>query len=786
MFDLGTSFLATVARDPQALAIADGEVRLTYAQWYRLISALVAGFEAMGLKAGDHLVTALQNRWEAATLHWACQFAGVIITPVNWRSTASELDFYLADAEAKAIAYEGVSAQAMKSSLSAQGISRIALDTAGSGDIEFAKLASQSAPDAVPRVDAEAWSVMLYTSGTTAEPKGVPRRQHAERAAAVAHVAQNLYAKGECTLGVMPLYHTMGVRSLLAMSLIGGAFVCLRRFDVVEALKTIAAEHVTNLYLVPTLYHDVVHHPLFAQSDVGSVKKLGFAGAPMTDGLLKKLQVAFRPELLVNHYGSSEIYTFTIDQKAAAKPGSAGRAGINQMVRVVKLGAQSVDDIAAMGEEGEIIALLAGDESFEGYWRRPDADAKALREGWYFTGDTGLMDADGDIFITGRVDDMIISGGENISPVEIESCLSLHTGVSEVAVVGLPDERWGKIVAAFIRRRGAVEAAELDAFCRSSGLAGLQAPAPLRLRRRDSKITGGETSAPQACGRRICRRTRLTRRPPARNGRMTAFSDPRLQHQKLDGFRVEIDAGRERADIVLDRPPLNVIEMAQRDQLRIVFEALDEDARVRVIVLRSASEHFSSGGNIAGFLQASPEHVSKLAWNIAAPARCAKPVIAANRGYCFGVGFEISLACDFRIVSETCLYALPEQRLGQIPGSGGSARLQKIIGITRTKDIVMRSKRIAAKQAYEWGIATECVPDDKLEVATDALVDELRAFSPLAQRTAKTLLNETEDTNLEAAIELEGHCYSRLRQSDDFREGVEAFHAKRKAVFRGS
>jgi 2-oxoglutaroyl-CoA hydrolase len=267
---------------------------------------------------------------------------------------------------------------------------------------------------------------------------------------------------------------------------------------------------------------------------------------------------------------------------------------------------------------------------------------------------------------------------------------------------------------------------------------------------------------------------------------MTAFSDPRLQDQKLDGFRVEIDAARDRADVVLDRPPLNVIEMAQRDQLRMVFEALDEDERVRVIVVRAVGEHFSSGGNIAGFLAAAPEHVAKLAWNIAAPARCAKPVIAVARGYCFGVGFELSLACDFRIVSETCQYALPEQRLGQIPGSGGSARLQKIIGITRTKDIVMRSKRIAAKQAYEWGIATECVANDKLEAATDALVDELRAFSPLAQRTAKALLNATEDTSLQAAIELEGHCYSRLRQSDDFREGVEAFHAKRKPAFRGS
>src|SRR6266516_8227389 len=262
------------------------------------------------------------------------------------------------------------------------------------------------------------------------------------------------------------------------------------------------------------------------------------------------------------------------------------------------------------------------------------------------------------------------------------------------------------------------------------------------------------------------------------------FSDPRLE--KLDGFRVETDLERERADVVLDRPPLNIISMPQRDQLRLVFEVLDEDGRVRVIVLRADGEHFSSGGYIKGFLEASPETVSKLAWNIAAPARCAKPVIAANRGYCFGVGFEISLACDFRIASETCFYALPEQRLGQIPGSGGSARLQKIIGITRTKDIVMRSKRIPGKQAVEWGIAAECIADDKLEAATDALVDELRSFPPLAQRTAKKLLNDTEDATLSIAIELEGHCYSRLRQSDDFREGVEAFHAKRPPKFVGS
>lgn len=476
MFDLGTSFIASVERDPDALAIVDRDVRLTYRQWFTRISALVAAFDASGLRAGDHLVTVLQNRWETATLHWACQFAGIVITPINWRAKADEIDFYLEDSEAKAVVYQDISAAAVAQSKHAAQICRIGLDEVARGVLSFSEMAIATHYEVEPRASSDAWSVMLYTSGTTSRPKGVPRRHRAERHAAVAHVAQNMYGNGERTLGVMPLYHTMGVRSLLSMSLIGGLFVCLPRYDTTQALKLIESERIGDLYLVPTLYHDLVHSEAFAATDVSSVRKLGFAGAPMPDGLLRKLNDAFRPDLFVNHYGSSEIYTFTIDQKAAAKPGSAGRSGINQRIRVVKLNATRAADVAAVGEEGEIIALASSDESFEGYWQRPEATAKVLREGWYFTGDTGYVDEDGDLFVTGRVDDLIVTGGENVSPVEIESCLSLHPAVLEVAVVGLPDERWGKIVAAFIKRAAPVEAEELNAFCQTSGLANFKRP----------------------------------------------------------------------------------------------------------------------------------------------------------------------------------------------------------------------------------------------------------------------------------------------------------------------
>jgi 2-furoate---CoA ligase len=209
MFDLGRTLLAVVERSPDALAIVDGERRFSYAAWYREIGRVGGGLAALGLSRRDRLAVILQNRLEMATLHWACQFVGIVVTPLNWRIKAEELDYCLGDADAGAIVFDEVAAAAVGGAVAARRLPRIAIGGAEGGTCRFEELAG-AASGLAPQAGPEDLSLLLYTSGTTGRPKGVPRRQRAERAAALAHVAQNLYCRGERTLGVMPLHHTMG------------------------------------------------------------------------------------------------------------------------------------------------------------------------------------------------------------------------------------------------------------------------------------------------------------------------------------------------------------------------------------------------------------------------------------------------------------------------------------------------------------------------------------------------------------------------------------------------
>ena len=252
-----------------------------------------------------------------------------------------------------------------------------------------------------------------------------------------------------------------------------------------------------------------------------------------------------------------------------------------------------------------------------------------------------------------------------------------------------------------------------------------------------------------------------------------------------EGFRVDRD-DRGVVTVTLDDPAkMNRVPLAARGQLAHVFAETAEDDTVRFVVLTGASENFTAGGDIAAFLQASPEHLSRLAWNVAAPERFPKPVIAKLRGYCLGVGLELALACDFRVAADDVQLGLPEVGLGMIPGSGGTQRLARLVGLGRAKDVVMRRRRITAEEALAWGLVSEVVPAGELDAAVDRVISDLDQLSPLALRMAKRVLNHVYDAPLAIGLELEGLAYGLLRSTHDFREGVEAFGEKRPPKFEG-
>jgi 2-oxoglutaroyl-CoA hydrolase len=249
-----------------------------------------------------------------------------------------------------------------------------------------------------------------------------------------------------------------------------------------------------------------------------------------------------------------------------------------------------------------------------------------------------------------------------------------------------------------------------------------------------------------------------------------------------EGFR--LDREGDVARITLDvEGKFNRVTMLAREQLRAVFEELDRDDAVRFVVLAGAGGNFTAGGDIAGFLQKHAWTVSRLADNVAAPERCSKPVIAALHGYVFGVGFELALACDFRVAASDVQLALPEATLGMIPGSGGTQRLTRLIGLGRAKDIIMRGRRVGAEEAYALGLVTEIADD--VDAAVDALCDELRRLSPLSLAMAKRVLNLAYEGPLALGLEVEGLAYGLLQQTHDFHEGVDAFVNKRKPDFKG-
>ena len=254
----------------------------------------------------------------------------------------------------------------------------------------------------------------------------------------------------------------------------------------------------------------------------------------------------------------------------------------------------------------------------------------------------------------------------------------------------------------------------------------------------------------------------------------------------LDGLRIDIDRKKRIGWLYLDREPLNIVSYQARGQINAIIEAFDQDDDIGVVVIRGANGVYTSGGDVRGFFDIPRNGMSHLSWNISAPARASKPVICAMEKYAFGVGFELSLACDFRLATKETLLGLPEVSIGQIPGSGGAPRLTSLVGLARAKKMIYLGERMPAEIALDWGILTDVAED---QAALDDMIDKyaarLNALSPLALATIKQVMNTAFDSTLDFAMNLEGQAYEKLRDSYDYTEGATAFFEKRKPVYKG-
>lgn len=255
----------------------------------------------------------------------------------------------------------------------------------------------------------------------------------------------------------------------------------------------------------------------------------------------------------------------------------------------------------------------------------------------------------------------------------------------------------------------------------------------------------------------------------------------------LDGLQYEVDAKLKVGTLWLDRPPLNIVSYRGRSQINAIIEAFGQDPDVRVVVIRGKNGIYTSGGDVKAFPDIELDGMSDLAWNIAAPQRCPKPVICVMEKYAMGVGFELAMACDIRIATKETVVALPEVTLGQIPGSGGSQRVARIAGLTRAADMMLLGRRIPAPEALSWGILTRVADDSAaLDKMLDEMIGTLTKMSALALKTAKRVINTAYDSSLGAGFEIEGHAYEKLRETEDYKEGIAAFSEKRKPKFSGA
>jgi len=453
---------ARLTPDREGLYDLATERRYDYRTLHARARSVAAGLRARGVSKGDRVALLAKNHVAYVDLLFACAELGAIFAPLNWRLTLEELRYAIDDSEpgvlvvADAFADNGAELGAHASDLEV-----VALDGP-----DYAAWLETPATAASTPVDADDPLCLLYTSGTTGKPKGalIPHRQVVWNAIGTA--ASWGLGSADVAPVLTPMFHAGGLFVFLpAMVHVGGRTVLAPDFDPVGSLQLIAAEGCTAVLAVPAILQMWLDAEGTGALDLSRLRFFISGGAPCPPTLIEAWNE--RHEIVVRQgYGMTEVgvncFSMT-DTDALAKVGSVGRPIAHGRARVVNEHGELVPD----GEAGELV--LGGPHVCLGYWRRPDATAEAIREGWFHTGDMAARDADGDFRIVGRYKDMIISGGENVYAAEVETVVREHATVADAALIGRPDPKWGEVGWIIIKPEvgSTVDAAALVDHCRA-------------------------------------------------------------------------------------------------------------------------------------------------------------------------------------------------------------------------------------------------------------------------------------------------------------------------------
>ncbi|MEO6626507.1 MAG: AMP-binding protein [Burkholderiaceae bacterium] len=478
--DIGSIFLQSAERYPNHTALIFEDRRWTYSQWHARVRRFAQGLADLGVRPSDRVAFYVTTSENSVTTYFACQLLGAVAVPLNFRLAAGEAAVVLQDSGARLLVYGRYLTpnvlEVQKRVRSVHDFICCAYDPANvpPGHHHFDTIAEQTVDSgqARPVPSSEQLSALVYTSGTTGRPKGVMHSHINDVAIAMNCVMEYGLRHTDVALHIAPLYHVGGMQAFyIPHMMVGGTNVVLGHYTATKTLETIQAERVTTLFAVPTQIVELLHHPRFADYDIGSLRMITTGGAAIAAATMERVIKEFCPNIF-NGYGMTEASLALLLQPehALSHLGSCGKPTLISTCRVLRHGAQddaAPGDQAADGEVGQLI--VRGPQVMYGYWNNPVETAKKLRGGWLYTGDLVSKDDQGFFHFCGRVDDMIVSGGENIYPREVEEVLYRCPGVQEAAVVGLPDEKWGAVVTAFIvPREPGLSVAAVDEFCATS------------------------------------------------------------------------------------------------------------------------------------------------------------------------------------------------------------------------------------------------------------------------------------------------------------------------------